>query len=84
MASVAVRDLRNRTAEVVRSIEEGEEITLTNRGRPIARIVPIRGERRRYLTRSEVAGLPLADPGLRDDLRRLADEALDWSDPYAS
>lgn len=39
---VSARDLRNRTAEVVAAVEAGESVTLTNRGEPVADIVPHR------------------------------------------
>ena len=39
---VSVRELRNRSADVVRAIEAGEALTLTVNGRPVADIVPHR------------------------------------------
>ncbi len=35
-----MRDLRNRTAQVVAAVQAGERVTLLNRGRPVADIVP--------------------------------------------
>jgi len=81
MSTVAVRDLRNNTASVIRSIEQGEPVTLTSRGRPIARIVPIGVERRRHLSRGEVLSLPQADPALRDDLAALGSDETDLTGP---
>ncbi|UUY04787.1 type II toxin-antitoxin system prevent-host-death family antitoxin [Svornostia abyssi] len=45
---VSVRDLRNRTAQVIQAVESGEPVTLTVHGRPVADIVPHvqRSERR--------------------------------------
>ena len=40
MATVPQRDLRNRTAEVLRRVEQGERITVTVHGRPAADLVP--------------------------------------------
>jgi prevent-host-death family protein len=37
---IGVRDLRNRTAQVVAAVQAGERVTLLNRGRPVADIVP--------------------------------------------
>lgn len=43
---VSVRELRNRTAEVVAAVEAGQSVTLTNRGRPVADVIPHRVRRR--------------------------------------
>lgn len=41
MQSVGVRDLKQRTSEILRAVEEnGEEIRVTRHGHVIARIVP--------------------------------------------
>jgi prevent-host-death family protein len=37
---ISVRDLRNRTAQVVAAVQAGERVTLLNRGTPVADIVP--------------------------------------------
>jgi prevent-host-death family protein len=44
---VSVRDLRNRTPDVVRAVEAGETVTLTVSGRPVADIVPHRNRSER-------------------------------------
>lgn len=36
------REMRNSSSEVLRRVEAGEELTITNHGRPVARLVPIR------------------------------------------
>lgn len=41
---VAVRDLRNDTRSVIDAVERGEEVVLTRRGQPVARIVAIEPE----------------------------------------
>jgi prevent-host-death family protein len=38
---VAMRELRNSTKGIVDALESGEEVTLTNHGRPVGRILPI-------------------------------------------
>ena len=38
---VAIRELRNDTRTVIAAVERGEEVVLTRRGHPIARIVRI-------------------------------------------
>lgn len=47
MRIVAQRELRNDYRRVLQEVEAGAEITITDRGRPIARLVPI-VERRRF------------------------------------
>lgn len=41
MDSVSSRELKNRTAAILRRVRAGERVTVTNRGRPVAVIVPI-------------------------------------------
>jgi prevent-host-death family protein len=80
VSNVAVRELRNNTAGVLERVQRGEEVTITVRGRPVATLVPIEGRRRRPLPTSELLRrlkTSQADPGLRDDLARLAGETTD-------
>jgi len=45
MPKVGVRELKNRTSEIVRAVrEEQVEYIITYRGRPAARIIPITDE----------------------------------------
>lgn len=41
MASVGVRELRQRASELLRRVEGGETIEITDRGRPVARLAPL-------------------------------------------
>jgi prevent-host-death family protein len=41
MESVGIRDLKQHASSVIRRVSAGEEIEVTDRGRPVARIVPI-------------------------------------------
>lgn len=80
MVEVATRELRNDTAGVLRRVEAGETVTITVRGRPVADLVPHRATGPRWLGPDEVVDLLSkysADPGLRDDLDRLAGETTD-------
>ena len=76
---VGVRDLRNRTAQVLAAVTAGERVTLTVRGEPIADIVP-HGRRVRWLAgpqlRSEL-GRRAADAALTGELDDLAGQTLD-------
>ena len=75
--TVGVRELRNRTADLVARVHGGEEIIITNHGVPAARLEPIRTTLRPFLTKADLMSIPLADPGLRDDLAGLAGDTTD-------
>ncbi|MGO1977587.1 type II toxin-antitoxin system Phd/YefM family antitoxin [Brachybacterium tyrofermentans] len=40
MSTIPHRELRNHSAEILRRVEAGETISITNNGRPVARLVP--------------------------------------------
>jgi prevent-host-death family protein len=65
MASVGVRELRQRASELLRRVERGETIEVTDRGRPVAILSPLpagnRLERLRVLGELEPATGLLAD-----------------------
>jgi prevent-host-death family protein len=80
MTAVASRDLRNHTADVLRRAAAGEEITITVAGRPVAQLVAIRSKTRRPFSHQEMVAMlqsSQADPGLRDDLAKLAGDTTD-------
>jgi len=41
MARVGVRELRQRASELLRRVELGESIEITDRGRPVAMVTPL-------------------------------------------
>jgi prevent-host-death family protein len=41
MTSVGVRELRQRASELLRLVEKGETIEVTDRGRPVALLTPV-------------------------------------------
>jgi prevent-host-death family protein len=76
---IGVRDLRNRTGQVIDAVQAGERVTLTVRGEPVADIVP-HGRRARWLSGEQLRGQlrdRAADPGLTRDLDELAGQTLD-------
>jgi len=80
MAEVAARELRNHTADVLRRVEAGEQVTITSRGRPVAQLTPVRPLRRRPIARAELVrrlSATQADAGLRQDLAVLAGDSTD-------
>jgi prevent-host-death family protein len=83
MSTVASRDLRNHTADVLRQVAGGTHVTVTVNGTPVAEISPARSTRPQFLSKAEFAELVLhqADSGLTDDLEKLAGETTADLDP---
>lgn len=80
MTSVASRDLRNHTAEVLRQVSDGTRITITVNGKPVAEISPIRALRPQFFTKADLLTLIIdhqSDPGLSRDLDELAGDTTD-------
>lgn len=76
---IGVRDLRNRTGQVVDAVRAGERVTLTVHGEPIADIVP-HGRRTRWLSGPQLRtqlGDRSADPALQRELDELIGQTLD-------
>lgn len=42
MSQVGVRELKNRLSRYLKRVQDGEEILVTERGRSVARIVPVK------------------------------------------
>lgn len=83
MTVVASRDLRNHTADVLRQVAEGERVTITVNGRPVAELGPVGNGRPTFLSRSQLAGIisaHQADAGLTVLLDDLAGETTDALD----
>ena len=84
MTTVASRDLRNHTAEVLRQVSDGTPVTITVNGKPVAQLGPVRSAKSQFFTRSELLDLiatQQADPGLTRDLDALAGDTTDDLDP---
>jgi prevent-host-death family protein len=41
MRSIGIRELRQRASEFLRIVERGETVEITDRGRPVAMLVPV-------------------------------------------
>ncbi len=66
MITVGVRELRQRASELLRRVEAGETIEVTDRGRPVALLAPLPdGE---PLDRLRAAGEAIPAAGSLDDL----------------
>jgi antitoxin (DNA-binding transcriptional repressor) of toxin-antitoxin stability system len=64
----------------LRRVEAGESVVITVRGKPVADLVPHRTDEPRWIPREELVALLAthsADPGLRDDLDRIAGDTTD-------
>ena len=79
MESIGLRELRQNASELIRRVEEGEEIEITVSGRPAARLVP--AAPRRWQRWENVAGIftGLPDSDWEAD-RDLLDQSL--TDPW--
>ena len=76
---IGVRDLRNRTGQVVDAVRAGQRVTLTVHGEPVADIVP-HAPRSRWLSGAWLAEQlsdRAADSGLTGELDVLAGQTLD-------
>jgi prevent-host-death family protein len=76
---VATRELRNKTADLLRRVKAGESMVITVRGKPVADLVP-HNSGSRWLTPSDILAIREvtdADPTFRADLDRLAGETTD-------
>ncbi len=76
---IGVRDLRNRTGQVIDAVRAGERVTLTVHGEPVADIVP-HGRRTRWLSGGRLREQlqdRAADSDLRRELDELAGQTLD-------
>ncbi len=47
MDEVGAFDAKNRLSELLDKVERGEEITITRRGKPVAKLVPVQGDTER-------------------------------------
>lgn len=80
MGSIASRELRNHTADVLARVREGERVVVTVHGDAVAELGPPPSRAPRFLGRTELTRIiqhAAADPGLRADLAALGDETTD-------
>ncbi|TAM66128.1 MAG: type II toxin-antitoxin system prevent-host-death family antitoxin [Microbacteriaceae bacterium] len=79
MVNVSARDLRNHTAEVLRTVESGERVIITSYGVPAAEVVPVSAAKRAGIRRADLLRIlsTPADAGLREDLAMLAGDTTD-------
>jgi len=68
MRSAGIREARQNLSALLEEVREGREVVLTDRGRPVARIVPLVpksrravSDHRRFRTSIRLRGRPLSD-----------------------
>ena len=72
MTKVTRTELNQQTARVLARVQSGEDVTVTDRGRPIARITPVDSDRRSRrvtsgaLRPASVRGVPEISSPIRD------------------
>jgi prevent-host-death family protein len=76
MTNVSIRELRNQGGEIVDRAANGERITITRGGRPVAELVPLQPDLPAEVLLERWRRLPPVDP---DALRSDTDEILDPS-----
>lgn len=81
METIPQRELRNRSGEILRAAEAGQQFTITVDGRPVAILGPLR--RRQWVPRAEIEKI-LATPtdeSMLDDIK--AFDSSGPRDPWA-
>ncbi len=79
MTEIASRELRNKTRSLLDRVANGEHLTITVDGRPVAELIPP-SSRHRWMGKDQFLSQALktqADPGLAADLAELAGETTD-------
>jgi prevent-host-death family protein len=71
MTSVGVRELRQRASELLRRVERGEVIEITDRGRPVAQLSPL------------PAGSPLEQLRASGDIEPASEKVEEFPEPIS-
>ena len=83
MKTIAQRELRNQSGEILRQAEAGEQFTITVDGRPVATLGPY--QKRQWVPKEDLLntlrGLP-PDTTLMDDLREMDGDLDELTDPW--
>jgi len=78
--TVASRELRNHTSEVLRRVADGAQVTVTVHGDPPEQISPVHTSKRPFFTKADLVAVlshRQDDPGLSDELNELAGGTTD-------
>lgn len=79
--TIPQRELRNNNARVIDAVAKGQTFVVTRNGEPVAELHPIKGTRRPFVARAEVAALAKANIRIdrhrfRADLDSVIDQGL--------
>jgi prevent-host-death family protein len=80
MSTIPQKELRNNVGQVLKRAEEGEELTITVAGRPVAQLGPL--QRSHWVPANRLARLWALPPDrtFERDLERMAGEMVDpWA-----
>ncbi len=83
MRTIAQRQLRNQSGEILRQAEAGEQFAITVGGRRVALLGPL--QQRQWVPRAEVMRLLRSlppDPAFFDDIEPMGGKAEDLVDPW--
>lgn len=82
MTEMPAEEVRAHLGDVLRRVQDGEEVTVTVDGRPVADLRP--HERPRSVSFEEFMSWPKADRKMLDDIRELRgnDTTDDFQDPW--
>jgi prevent-host-death family protein len=78
MRSVSVAEAKAHMSEILTEVEQGREVVITRRGKPVARVSAIRAAPRPLdleKIRRHLASLPVQEEDSETAIRRLRDEA---------
>lgn len=67
MVTVGVAELKAKLSEYLARVRQGEEVVVTDRGRPVARLGPIADAEDEHLARLEREGLIRRGPGVSQE-----------------
>ena len=83
MRTIAQRELRNHSGEILRQAEGGEQFAITVDGRPVALLGPY--QKRQWVSKAEILEIlhsHPADPTFFEDLREMGGMLEDLEDPW--
>jgi prevent-host-death family protein len=77
---VSIRDLKNRLSEYLRLAASGQEVAVTSRGKPVARLLPPRSRKRAPIPEQEAIAHLRRQSWLRpgDGKRSLPAQTIPW------
>jgi prevent-host-death family protein len=85
MRTIAQRELRNHSGEILRQAESGEQFAITVDGRPVAMLIPY--QKRQWVSKGEILKILRSqppDPTFFEDVGTLGGTLEDLKDPWQS